>query len=45
MVFGGDILTLKGHSILSHDLTTLLQDASAIDLDANLTDCFPFYFE
>lgn len=46
MVFGGDILTLKGHSILSHDLTTKLEDTDPINLDENLTTgCALSYFE
>jgi len=46
MVFGGDILTLKGHSILSHDLTTKLVDAAPIHLDSNLTtDCSSNYLK
>lgn len=44
MVFSGEIMTFKGHSILSHDLTTKLQNAAPINLDTGLVNCSPNYF-
>jgi Beta propeller domain len=38
LVFGGDVMTIKGHSILSHDLTTLAEEAN-IMLDTDVEDC------
>lgn len=45
LVFAGDVMTTKGHSIMSHDLTTGLEDTAPIQLDEGLTDCSPYYFE
>ena len=42
LVFDGDLMTLKGHTILSHDLSTLLQDATPINLDDKVTVCEPY---
>jgi hypothetical protein len=42
MVFGGDIMTMKAHSILSHDLTTTVQDATPINLDNGVVECGPY---
>jgi len=46
LVFEGDLMTMKSHSILSHDLTDRLQDAEPIDLDDSLEEdkCSPYYF-
>ena len=44
LVFGGDIMTFKGHSILSHDLTSQLPDTTPIKLDDGIVDCSPYYF-
>ena len=45
MVFGGDIMTFNGHSIMIHDLITGLPDAEPINLDEDLAgeDCWPHY--
>lgn len=46
LVFDGDIVTLKGHSILSHDLTLRQADAEPVNLDEDIPQdkCFPEYF-
>jgi Beta propeller domain len=43
LVFSGDMMTLKGHSILSYDLFTLLPNADLV-LDTNVTVCNPWLF-
>jgi uncharacterized secreted protein with C-terminal beta-propeller domain len=42
LVFDGDLMTLKGHSILSYDLSTRTQDATPINLDNNVSVCEPY---
>jgi uncharacterized secreted protein with C-terminal beta-propeller domain len=42
LVFDGDLMTLKGHSVLSYDLSTRTQDAAPINLDKNETVCEPY---
>jgi Beta propeller domain len=47
LVFGGDVWTLKSHTILVHDLTDRVQVGDgAINLDENLStdECTPCYF-
>jgi hypothetical protein len=41
-VFDGDLMTLKSHTILSHDLSTLMEDAKPINLDDQNTVCEPY---
>lgn len=41
MVFGGDVMTMKGHSILSHDLTTFAEEANIV-LDKDVEVCAPW---
>ena len=42
LVFDGDLMTLKSHTILSHDLSTLEADATPINLDDQNTVCEPY---
>jgi uncharacterized secreted protein with C-terminal beta-propeller domain len=42
LVFDGDLMTLKTHTILSHDLSTLAEDATPINLDDQNTVCEPY---
>jgi Beta propeller domain len=42
LVFSGELMTLKGHSILSHDLSTLQEIADPIILDTDVKDCRPW---
>jgi uncharacterized secreted protein with C-terminal beta-propeller domain len=42
LVFAGELMTLKGHSILSHDLSTLQELADPIILDTDVKDCQPW---
>ena len=45
IVVDGDLMTFKGHSILSHDLSDRVRDAEPINLDDGLTNnCYPTYF-
>jgi hypothetical protein len=40
-----DLITLKGHSVLVHNLTTIpINSATGVDLDADNTDCSGDYF-
>jgi Beta propeller domain len=41
-VFDGDLMTMKTHTILSHDLSTLASDATPINLDDQNTVCEPY---
>ena len=43
LVFHGDIMTLKGHSILSHNLTSQKQNAAPINLDDGVAVCKPYF--
>jgi uncharacterized secreted protein with C-terminal beta-propeller domain len=42
LVFNGDLMTMKGHTILSHDLSTRVQDATPINLDTEVSVCEPY---
>jgi hypothetical protein len=42
LVFDGDLMTMKSHTILSHDLSTLSADAAPINLDNENTKCEPY---
>ena len=42
LLFDGDLMTLKSHTILSHDLFTLAEDATPINLDDQNTICEPY---
>jgi Beta propeller domain len=44
LVFDGDVMTMKGHTVLSHDLTTKEEAATPLDLDGGSTDCSGQYF-
>ena len=46
LVFSGDVMTLKGHTILSHDLQTNLTNGPPVNLDATLpnSQCTRRYF-
>ena len=42
LVFDGDLMTLKSHTILSHDLSTSASSATPINLDNQNTVCEPY---
>lgn len=42
LVFEGDLMTMKSHTILSHDLSTMSADAPPINLDNENTVCEPY---
>jgi Beta propeller domain len=44
LVFDSDVMTMKGHTVLSHDLTTKAETATPLDLDGDSTDCSGQYF-
>jgi Beta propeller domain len=39
LVFSGDLMTMKGHTVLTHNLTTKAEAATPLDLDGDNTDC------
>jgi uncharacterized secreted protein with C-terminal beta-propeller domain len=43
LLFDGDLMTMKSHSILSHDLSTMEEDATPINLDNETTVCESYY--
>jgi hypothetical protein len=44
LAFGSDMVTLKGHTIQRHNLTTKLEDATPINLDEDLGECADGYY-
>lgn len=44
LVFDGELMTLKGHSILSNDLSTLEPIAAPIILDTKEEECHPWMY-
>jgi hypothetical protein len=39
VVFGTVVMTMKGHTVMNHDLVTKAEVVAPLDLDGNRTDC------